>query len=222
MLEIYDRSFMVQKRSFNEQVWPMSGRVSLPKNIKPLALLGIMSSLTKMESEFVSTKYAPRLRPRLHHESKSSASNGCAARYRLREDLRRESFWVLSRPPQLKAALDYLCEGDTLAVWKLSRLARSLKQVIKTASDISERGIAFQVLTQNIYTSTPEGRLFFHMTAAYDEFQRELIVENTRAGLKAAAKHGRRGGRSKAMNEQKSNTPKPCLRTPKTTHSSAM
>jgi DNA invertase Pin-like site-specific DNA recombinase len=104
--------------------------------------------------------------------------------------------------PQLKAALDYLREGDTLVVWKLSRLARSLTQVIKTAADISERGIALKVLTQSIDTGTPEGRLFFHMTAAFDEFQRELIVENTRAGLKAAAKRGRRGGRPKAMNEQ--------------------
>ena len=104
--------------------------------------------------------------------------------------------------PQLKAALDYLREGDTLVVWKLSRLARSLTQVIKTAADISERGIALKVLTQSIDTGTPEGRLFFHMTAVFDEFQRELIVENTRAGLKAAAKRGRRGGRPKAMNEQ--------------------
>lgn len=104
--------------------------------------------------------------------------------------------------PQLKAALDYLRNGDTLTVWKLSRLARSLTQVIKTAADISERGIALKVLTQNIDTSTPEGRLFFHMTAAFDEFQRELIVENTRAGLKAAAKRGRRGGRPRVMNEQ--------------------
>ncbi len=104
--------------------------------------------------------------------------------------------------PQLKAALEYLREGDTLVVWKLSRLARSLTQVIKTATDIGERGIALKVLTQHIDTSTPEGRLFFHMTAAFDEFQRELIVENTRAGLKAAAKRGRRGGRPKAMNDQ--------------------
>ena len=104
--------------------------------------------------------------------------------------------------PQLKAALDYLREGDTLVVWKLSRLARSLTQVIKTAADIGERGVGLKVLTQNIDTSTAEGRLFFHMTAAFDEFQRELIVENTRAGLKATAKRGRRGGRPKAMNEQ--------------------
>ncbi len=104
--------------------------------------------------------------------------------------------------PQLMAALNYLREGDTLVVWKLSRLARSLTQVIKTAAEINERGIALKVLTQNIDTTTPEGRLFFHMTAAFDEFQRELIVENTRAGLAAANKRGRRGGRPKALNEQ--------------------
>ena len=104
--------------------------------------------------------------------------------------------------PQLMAALDYLRKGDTLIVWKLSRLARSLTQVIKTAGDISDRGMALKVLTQNIDTTTSEGRLFFHMTAAFDEFQRELIVENTRAGLAAAKKRGRRGGRPKVMNEQ--------------------
>lgn len=104
--------------------------------------------------------------------------------------------------PQLKAALDYLREGDTLVVWKLSRLARSMTQILKTARDMSERGIALKVLTQNIDTTTSEGRLFFHMTAAFDEFQRELIVENTKAGLAAARKRGRRGGRPNALNEK--------------------
>ncbi len=104
--------------------------------------------------------------------------------------------------PELKAALDYLREGDTLVVWKLSRLARSMTQILKTAGDMSERGIALKVLTQNIDTTTPEGRLFFHMTAAFDEFQRELIVENTKAGLAAARKRGRRGGRPNALNEK--------------------
>ena len=104
--------------------------------------------------------------------------------------------------PQLEAALYYLREGDTLVVWKLSRLARSLTQVLKTASGIHDRGIGLKVLTQNLDTTTPEGRLFFHMTAAFDEFQRELIVENTRAGLAAANKRGRRGGRPKGMDEE--------------------
>ena len=104
--------------------------------------------------------------------------------------------------PQLTAALDFLREGDTLVVWKLSRLARSLTQVIRTSADINGRGVALRVLTQNIDTGTPEGWLFFHMTAAFDEFQRELIVENTRAGLKAAKRRGRRGGRPKAMDER--------------------
>lgn len=105
--------------------------------------------------------------------------------------------------PQLKAALDYLREGETLVVWKLSRLARSLKQIIETTQDMESRGIDLKVLTQNIDTSTPEGRLFFHVTAAFDQFQRELIIENTRAGLAAANKRGRRGGRPRAMDDRR-------------------
>ncbi len=112
--------------------------------------------------------------------------------------------------PQLTAALDYLREGETLVVWKLSRLARSLKQVIQTVQDMHNRGVSLKVLTQNIDTSTPEGRLFFHMTAAFDEFQRELIVENTRAGLAAARKRGRRGADPVRWMTEKSAAPKPC------------
>lgn len=105
--------------------------------------------------------------------------------------------------PQLQAALDYLRQGDALVVWKLSRLARSLTQVIKTAAEMHERGIALKVLTQNIdTTTTSEGRLFFHMTAAFDEFQRELIVENTRAGLVAAKQRGRQAKGSERTNHQ--------------------
>ena len=101
--------------------------------------------------------------------------------------------------PELRAALDFLREGDALVVWKLSRLARSISQAVRTAAELERRSIALRVLSRSIDTSTPEGRLFFRAAAAFDEFQRELIVENTRAGLKAASK---RGGRPKAMDER--------------------
>ncbi len=105
--------------------------------------------------------------------------------------------------PQLMAAFEYLRDGDTLVVWKLSRLARSLKQVIQTAQDMQARNIEFRAITQNIDTGTPDGRLFFHMTAAFDQFQRELIVENTRAGRAAARSGGRKGGGLRLMDDEK-------------------
>ena len=103
---------------------------------------------------------------------------------------------------QIGALLDFLRQGDTLVVWKLSRLAGSLTQVIKTAADIGERGIALKVLAQNIDAATLARRLFFHMTAAFNEFERELIVENSRVGLAAAARRGRHGMRPKALNNK--------------------
>ncbi len=105
--------------------------------------------------------------------------------------------------PQLKAAFAYLRGGDALVVRKLSRLVRSLRQAIQTVQDMQARNIDLRVLTQNIDTATPEGRLLFHMTAAFDGFQRELIVENTRAGLAAASRQGRRGGRPRSMDDGK-------------------
>lgn len=113
---------------------------------------------------------------------------------------------------QLQAALDYMREGDTLVVWKLSRLARSLTQIISTLKILEEKKIGLQVITQNIDTSTPEGRLFFHMNAAFDQFQREIIVENTKAGLKSARKNGRTGGRPKFMSDEKMRTAKAMLK----------
>ncbi|HXA24606.1 MAG TPA: recombinase family protein [Acetobacteraceae bacterium] len=105
--------------------------------------------------------------------------------------------------PELKAALEYMRPGDNLVVWRLSRLARSLKQIIETAHELEQRKQALKVLTRNIDTGTPEGRLFFHITAAFDEFQRELIVENTKAGLAAARKRGRLGGRPRVLDKEK-------------------
>lgn len=105
--------------------------------------------------------------------------------------------------PKLKKAFEYLRPGDTLVVWKLSRLARSLTQVINTVKTLEEKKISLMVMTQKIDTTTPEGRLFFHMNAAFDQFQREIIVENTKAGLEAVKKRGRIGGRPKAMTDEK-------------------
>ncbi len=105
--------------------------------------------------------------------------------------------------PKLKEALEYARAGDTLVVWKLSRLARSLTQVMATVKQLEERGINLRALTQKIDTTTPEGRLFFHINAAFDQFQREIIVENTRAGLKVAREHGRIGGRPKIMSDER-------------------
>ncbi|MCW5597580.1 MAG: recombinase family protein [Nitrosomonas sp.] len=113
---------------------------------------------------------------------------------------------------QLQQALDYMRRGDTLVVWKLSRLARSLTQIINTVKDLEERQVGLKVLTQNIDTATPEGRLFFHMNAAFDQFQREIIVENTRAGLKSARKNGRIGGRPTLMTDEKIRTAQAMLK----------
>lgn len=114
--------------------------------------------------------------------------------------------------PQLKAALEYIRNGDTLVIWKLSRLARSITQVINTVKDLESKNIGLKVITQKIDTTTPEGRLFFHMTAAFDQFQRELIVENTKAGLKAARNRGRVGGRPRVLTEEKLKTARAMLK----------
>ena len=101
--------------------------------------------------------------------------------------------------PELAAALDYIRAGDTLVVWKLDRLARSVRQLVETAEDLQQRGIGLRVLTQQIDTTTPGGRLVFHVFAAMAEFERELTLERTHAGLASAKALGRRGGRKPAL-----------------------
>ena len=101
--------------------------------------------------------------------------------------------------PELAAALDYIRGGDTLVVWKLDRLARSVRQLVETAEDLQQRGVGLKVLTQQIDTTTPGGRLVFHVFAAMAEFERELTLERTHAGLCAAKALGRRGGRKPAL-----------------------
>jgi DNA invertase Pin-like site-specific DNA recombinase len=105
--------------------------------------------------------------------------------------------------PGLDAALGFLRNGDTLVVWRLDRLGRSMKHLLSTVSSLEERGIGFKSLTENIDTTTPTGRLVFHIFGALGEFERDLIRERTQAGLKAAAARGRKGGRPKVMTSDK-------------------
>lgn len=97
--------------------------------------------------------------------------------------------------PQLVAALDYVREGDTLVVWRLDRLARSLHQLIQTVEDLDARGIALKSITEAIDTGTAGGRLVFHIFGSIAEFERAIIRERTKAGVAAAKARGRVGGR---------------------------
>jgi len=105
----------------------------------------------------------------------------------------------LGTRPELTKALDRLRPGDTLVITRLSRAMRSLKHMIELADTLRERGVDLKVLKQDIDTSTPTGKLVFHILAAIDEFQRELIVEGTLEGLAAARARGRTGGRPASL-----------------------
>jgi len=100
-----------------------------------------------------------------------------------------------SHRPGLDKALEYVREGDTLVVWKLDRLGRSIQHLIQLMTSLSERKIAFKSLQESIDTSTSGGKLIFHMFSALAEFERDLIQERTQAGLKAARARGKMGGR---------------------------
>src|SRR5918992_176500 len=104
----------------------------------------------------------------------------------------------------LEEALTYVRKGDTLVVWRLDRLGRSLPHLIATMTDLEVQGIGFKSVTENIDTTTSGGKLIFHIFGALAEFERNLIRERTAAGLIAARARGRKGGRPKAL------TPKQC------------
>ena len=105
--------------------------------------------------------------------------------------------------PGLSAALGFVREGDVLVVWKLDRLGRSLPHLIDTVSTLDARGVGFRSLTEAIDTTTPGGRLIFHIFGALSQFERDLIRERTRAGLAAALARGRKGGRRPVMSDDK-------------------
>jgi DNA invertase Pin-like site-specific DNA recombinase len=105
--------------------------------------------------------------------------------------------------PGLARALEMLREDDTLVVWKLDRLGRSVKQLVDLVGDLHKQSIQFKSLTDAIDTGSPSGRFFFHVMASLAEMERELTVERTRAGLEVARQLGRKGGRKPKMTNSK-------------------
>ncbi|HEY6408200.1 MAG TPA: recombinase family protein [Ktedonobacteraceae bacterium] len=103
----------------------------------------------------------------------------------------------------LDEAVAYLRSGDTLVVWRLDRLGRSLKHLIEVVTDLEKRGIGFKSLTENIDTTTSGGKLIFHIFGALAEFERNLIRERTVAGLESARARGKKGGRPKSLTGKK-------------------
>jgi DNA invertase Pin-like site-specific DNA recombinase len=110
---------------------------------------------------------------------------------------------ALDDRPELAKLFDHLRDGDTVVVWRLDRLGRSLKHLIEVIRSLEERQVGFRSLTEGIDTTSAGGRLVFHIFAALAEFERELISERTRAGLAAARARGRRGGRPRSMTPEK-------------------
>lgn len=105
--------------------------------------------------------------------------------------------------PELDRVLAYLRDGDTLVVWKLDRLGRSMPHLIETVASLQKRGVGFRSLTESIDTTTPNGRLIFHIFAALADFERDLISERTTAGLVAAKAKGNVGGRRPVITPEK-------------------
>ena len=113
--------------------------------------------------------------------------------------------------PGLAKALEMLREGDTLVVWKLDRLGRSVKNLVDLVGGLHKQGVQFKSLTDAIDTATPSGRFFFHVMASLAEMERELTVERTRAGLEVARQLGRKGGRKRQMTDSKIESAKKLL-----------
>jgi DNA invertase Pin-like site-specific DNA recombinase len=105
--------------------------------------------------------------------------------------------------PGLLEAISYVRAGDTLVVWKLDRMGRSLKDLIARITDLNDRKIGFKSVTENIDTTTSGGKLIFHIFGALAEFERDIIRERTNAGLEAARTRGKFGGRPKALSPEK-------------------
>lgn len=118
--------------------------------------------------------------------------------------------------PQLEECLADLREGDTLVVWRLDRLGRSVPDLVRIVGELERKGVGFKSLTESIDTSTASGTLIFHMFAAIAEFERNLIQERTQAGLAAARARGRVGGRKPKLDAKQIRHIKTLLRDPNT------
>lgn len=105
--------------------------------------------------------------------------------------------------PELARALDYARDGDTFVVWRLDRAGRSLQHLIELVATLNQRGVGFRSLSEQIDTTTPGGKLVFHIFGAMAEFERDLIRERTNAGLAAARARGRVGGRKPVLTPRK-------------------
>lgn len=104
--------------------------------------------------------------------------------------------------PGLAQALDYVCPGDCLVVWKLDRLGRSLPHLLSIVTDLQSRGVAFRSLTEQMDTTTPQGEFLFSVFGALAQYERALAKERIMAGLEAAKRRGKRGGRPIAISEE--------------------
>lgn len=110
---------------------------------------------------------------------------------------------ALDDRPGLKDALAFVQPGDCLVVWKLDRLGRSLTHLLTVVNGLAERGVGFRSLTENMDTSTPQGEFLFQVFGALAQFERALVRERVKAGLTAARRRGRRGGRPPAIDSEK-------------------
>jgi DNA invertase Pin-like site-specific DNA recombinase len=118
---------------------------------------------------------------------------------------------VLCERPELARLLEYLRSGDTLVVWKLDRLGRSIPHLIEVATDLAERDVGFRSLNEGFDTTTPGGRLLFHVLGSLARFERDLIRERTMAGLASARAAGRVGGRRPKLTDRQIETARKML-----------
>lgn len=123
---------------------------------------------------------------------------GCDDTYIYKEEISGAS----RERPELKKVLEHLRAEDVVVVWKLDRLGRSLADLVHLVNEIQGKGAGLQSLHDNIDTTTPQGKLTFHIFAAIAEFEREIIRERTNAGLASARARGRKGGRPPGLSKE--------------------